>query len=284
MRGFVFTIVFSALFFLLLFSVSYYISSRGSAILGEADQGVTDANGRVMDDLSSDLASYLEIGISGAPLNASNKTSITFTDKIPSTLASPGTEFSQWAVFVQDDFPVQANINVTMNMTDFSLHPRLVALPYNLAYGWGALDKQKLTVNGSSLVSNYSVVMRLNRAINVTNESNWTWSAGTTPLFLSLDLEDSKGQAINISNRTSGYIDPNTANSFYMGGSPSGNITLEVGNLAGAGASALRITPAGLSAMMNTTVLLNGTPEITVFAPIWVTVGEQQSNLILHEG
>ena len=283
-KGFAFTIMFAALFFLLLQSVSLYLASRGSDVLSQTNQIRADRAGQAMDDLSYDLLSYLELSVESDPLNASNRTSVTFSDIIPSTLSSPGTEFGEWAALAEESFAVSSNINVTLNTTDFSLNPRLVVLPYNLTYGYSSLGKPQLLVNGSGSVTNYTIALRLNRDINAVNGTGWNWSADPTSLYVVLDIEDGAGEQLLVNGQAAGYIDPSLDNRFVLFGTPSGNLTLDAGTFDGSGTPALRIVPAGLSARVNTTILLSGVPEVTIYAPITARVGEQESSLIVFEG
>ena len=284
MRGYVFTIMFSALFILLLMDASIYLASRGSSALSRANQSGADLSGQVMDDLGCDLLHYLAVGVQSQPLNASNQTSITFTDTIPSQLASPGTEFSEWASFAENNFAAAANANISMDTTSFGVSPSLQVSPYNLSYGYAALDKSVLTLSGSGAVTNYSLLMRLNRAINFSNGTAWNWSATNTSLYVSFDIQDGNGTQILVNGRSAGYVDPALDNKFALQGTPSGSLTVEAGNVAGHGTPTLRVIPSGLSARMNTTALLNGTPEITVSVPIMTQVGEQRSSLIVYNG
>lgn len=284
MRGFVFTVIFSALFFILLIEAGMYVSSRESSQLSQANFSSADHSGQAMDDLSTDLMDYLGLQAESNPVNSTNKTNITFDDTIPSTLAFPATEFSQWIAFVYNTYSTVSNTNITMNYSDFQANPRLIAQPYNLTYGYPSLDKPQLCINGSGLVSNYSVLMSLNRDINLTDDANWSWSVGATSLFVSLNITDNAGEQLLVKGKTSGYIDPSLNNSVVFYGTPSGTLTIEAGNLPGYGTPALLIIPSGLSAHAITTVLLNGTSEVTVFAPIMAQANEQRSNLIIFEG
>ena len=285
MKGFIYTVTFAILCYLTLLTAALYLESRGNASLSQASQGAVDANAEAFDDLSTDLMHHLGIQISANGLPAANRTNITFTDTIPSSLAFPASEFGDWTGFVEDDFNATSNLDITMNYTDFQVRPRLATLPYGLVYGYSSLDQSQLYINGSGNVSNYSLTIRLNRDINasMTNDTNWTWSGSNTSLYISLDIQDNAGEQIKVHNQTSGYVDPTINSSVIFFGTPSGSLTLETGTLGGFGANSLRLLPSGLSARITTSVLLNGTPEITVYAPIWVQVNEQQSNLIVFE-
>jgi len=285
LKGFIFTITFAALCYLTLLTAVFYLESRGYAGISQANQTVADANAEVFDDLSSDLMHHLGIEVSSKSLPASNRTNITFTDTIPSTMAFPASEFGDWTGFVEDEFSPASNLNITMNYTDFQVRPRLIASPFNLTYGYSSLDQSQMHINGSGNISNYSLTIRLNRDINssMTNDSGWNWSGSNTSLFISLDIEDNAGEKIKVKSQTSGYIDPSAGNSVIFFGDPSGNLTIEAGTISGYGANTLRVLPSGLSARTTTSVLLNGTPETLIYAPIWVTVGEQSSNLIVFE-
>ena len=284
MKGFVFTIIFGLLFFLLLLDASIYVSSREGAAVRQATYGRVDRAGYAMDDFATDFMGVMEFSASSDKLNSSNKTRVAFSDTIPSLLAFPGTEFGQWTEFVENDFSNATNQNITINYTDFQLSPRLLVTPYNLTYGYSSLGKNELYLNGSAQVSNYSILIHLNRDINATDDSGWAWSGSATPLYVSLNITDNEGEQILVKNQTSGYISPSSLDRVVLLGDPSGNLTIEAGSVSGYGNSSLHLVPLGLSARLNTTVLLNGTPEMAITVPMLVTVDEQQSNLILYRG
>ena len=283
-KGFVYTILFTALFLVLLMIARIYLLSEGSMGLSKAEKGSVDSAGLVMADLSLDLLHFFDLRIESKTLPAASRVNLTFHNTIPSDLAYPGTEFGEWTAFVENDFSEKTNLNISMNYVDFQLHPTIVVSPYNITYGYSALDRRRLVINGSSAITNYSIVMRLSRNINETNASNWSWSATPTSLFIAFDIEDSEGERILINGQEAGYIDPSVYSSFTLSGTPSGRMVVEAGSLPGYGSHSLAFNASDLRARLDTTLLLNGTDGVTVFAPIWVAVNEQQSNLVLFRG
>ncbi|NYZ78590.1 LamG domain-containing protein [Candidatus Micrarchaeota archaeon] len=188
-KAFLFTVVFVLIFTtLILLSVFYLRMMQMNELDLTQSKNITRIL-YVRDDLATDILSYLQLSVS-IQSNSTN-TILNISDTLPSPYSDPGTALNTtYAGFINGTYSNQTNLLdpatnlsvISLNITAFQSAPSLQFInsnpSLNLNYSYNNLSKNELIINGSSLVTNYSVTIALNDTCLNSNCTNATWAGG----------------------------------------------------------------------------------------------------------
>lgn len=268
-KGFIFAITFSMLFLLLLGFAAGFLESFGLQRLDAARAKAVDKQSFVQDDVAADLLSYLQADIT---ISGNNTTTVEISDSLPAPYSDPSQELNDWISYISNSYAPGANVNVSINASDFTSSPRIIFSPFNLSYQYDSLSKNTAITHGNSSVRNYSLTASLGKEPASVNASNWSWSGSPTSLYITLNISGPSGTPVNVSGATGGYINPNSNNGFWLNLS-TGAFYVNAGNYSSYGTHSLRATVENASASMQTGITLNATPQrVTAWVPVLVRV------------
>ena len=187
-RAFLFTVVFILLFTVFLLLAVFYLNVLQ---MGELNLAQTRNITRIIyakDDITTDLLSYLELSVRIE--SNSTHTILNISDSLTSPYSDPVEVLSDYKSFINGIYSNQTNLlnsttnlsAISLNTTGFESAPSLRFINSNssldLLYSYNNLSKNELIINGSNLLRNYSIAMRLNNTCLNNNCANATWAGG----------------------------------------------------------------------------------------------------------
>lgn len=186
-RAFLFSVIFILLFTVFLLLSVFYLRMLQMDALNLAQTKNITKSVYIADDIMSDLLDYLQLSVT-VQSNSTN-TILNISDVLPSPYTDPNGALSDYTSFITGIYSNQTNsLNSTngsaiaLNTTGFTSNASIFFLnsnsSLNLNYSYNNLSKNQLIINGSSLVTNYSVNITLNTTCLNSNCTNATWAGG----------------------------------------------------------------------------------------------------------
>ncbi len=186
-KAFLFSVIFVLLFTVLLIFSVFYINMLQMNELNLAQARNITKVAYAMDDVRSDMLDYLQLSVNIS--SNSTNTILSISDVLPSPYGNPANELSNYRSFINGTYANQTNlINssnisvISLNTTAFESAPSIQFInsnsSLNLNYSYTNLSKNELIVNGSTLLTNYSISITLNSSCLNSNCSNATWAGG----------------------------------------------------------------------------------------------------------
>ncbi len=233
-KGFVFTLVFAAIFLALLsqalFFAGVFSEREGNALLLKG----SDRKGAVSNDVATDLLSFLEANFSAhseSPSNPSGAIVLRSWDALPSTLrnSNPQTLISEYETFVSSNYSSALNYNVSINASALSQNPFVFFQGAGVNHSYSSLEKYQKTILGTASVSNYSLFLQ---AIGGDSFEGCGWISQTAGATLNASV--SFNQITQSScNSTSVLLDASAASVFFANTSSGKTINFTFGLVAG---------------------------------------------------
>jgi hypothetical protein len=187
-KAFLFSVIFVLLFTIFLLLSVFYMRMLQMNELNLAQTRNITRLVYVRDDIVSDLLDYLELSVSVE--SNSTHTILNISDALPSPYSNPTAALNGYKSFINGTYSNQTNLLnsstnlsvISLNTTGFESSPSLQFInsnsSLNLRYGYNNLSKNELIINGSGLLRNYSITMRLNETCLNSNCENATWAGG----------------------------------------------------------------------------------------------------------
>jgi len=192
-KAFLFSVIFILIFTtLILLSVFYLRMMQMNEIALAQSKNITRIL-YVRDDIASDILDYLQLSVS-IQSNSTN-TILNISDTLPSPYSNPSISLTAYKAFINGTYSNETNLlnstNTSVNYnssvinlttTAFENAPSLQFISSNsslsLNYSYNNLSKNELIINGSSLVTNYSIAITFNDTCLNNNCTNATWAGG----------------------------------------------------------------------------------------------------------
>lgn len=288
MRGQLSTLVFMALFLLLLTLALNYVVSVDARESGLATASNLDRASMVHDDVSTIYRSLIELGPPSVWKN-STFASISFSNRIPSGLTNATAELASLQSFLQGTYSNKTGAGISTDSARFAA-PFLYFEGPGLNVSYDSVQRQNVTISGNPSVTAYTLGGYLNDTCKkgkcASAGASWNWIAcGPTTVAVQLDILDASGSLVRAKGQTSGCVAAGSANQFTITTASGGTLTMTIGNVTGA-SPAMRISSSG-SVAYNARFWVNmtGTPNpARAYLPVALTVdGNTIPNLIVTE-
>lgn len=287
MRGIVFTLVFTALFLLLLSLTILYLTSvdRQQASLTSAAQ--LERTFHTADTLATLYRTFLEIQQLSFTKNT-NESIITLALNLPANLTNATAELNTLETFLEGTYANLTSSTLDVNHTRFTA-PFLYIDGPGLNYSFSNSQRDTLLVYGNPNVTRYRIAGlltdRCKKAKCAVGGSSWNWVAcGASSVYVELNILDTTSTSVKVKGQTSGCVLTSTTNAFTAEGRKGGKLTVTLGTI-GSLSPALQIQlTAPLGYLANLTLNLSTTPTFRAWLPIQVTVNNNTlPNLVLVE-
>lgn len=259
-KGFVFTVVFSLFFLMLLYAAAAYINTleARNAALDSADSG---REAYFADDVGYD---YLSVWGMKTSMTRDSRLHWTIEEKISPSYDVDGA-ISSYEDFIANDYSKANNINAKAEL-DRSGELRLE--PIGIVYRHSSGND--IEIDGAS--EGYLIKAMLGKACagGCSLAGDWVWgSAGDGP-YISLDILDANGSRVDIMGKTSGYVKLNGTSSAYANLENGGGVGITVSG------GQFRIGFSNTGADVKTTITTEGTGPAKVYAPVKLSIGDRK--------
>ncbi len=257
-KGFLFTIVFSLFFIMLLYAAVEYLNILQSrqATLG-ADNPVAEAY--IADDVGND---YLSIFGMKTSVARGNMVYWTVEDK-PGEEGNIAGRIASYEQFISGEYSNATNANATV---EIDRSGTLSLEPAGITYSHPS--ESEISVDGKA--EEYSISARLADSCGGCSPSgNWAWGNEGDGPMVSLDLIDSNGTRVGTFGKASGYIRANETSTLILQLSGGGSFELRITG------GQMRMALSGSGAETKTTIGISGGSESKVYAPVRLTLGKR---------
>jgi hypothetical protein len=260
-KGFVFTLVFSLLFLMLLYTASAYIAllQARQAALDKDDPG---REAYFADDVGYD---YLSIWGMGTSLSRdSSKAYWTIRDRIPNRIGDLRGKVIEYQNFISGEYSRANNIRASAELDESG---EILLEPNAVSYGHSS--RSDIVVEGNAL--EYRITAKLSKSCagGCISSGNWNWGSSGDGPYVFLDITDANGSRIDAFGRTSGYLRLNETNTLYIPLENAGAMELRLSS----GYMKMEFSNAG--AETTTTLGVDGSSPLKVYAPVKLTIGER---------
>ena len=259
-KGFVFTVVFSLFFLMLLYAAAAYVNSleaRDSA-LDSPDSG---REAYFADDVGYD---YLAIWGMKTGLARDARLQWTIEDRIPPASDMEGA-LARYEGFVAGEYSKINNINAKAELDrsgELGLEPQGIVYRHS--------SRSDVVIDGA--VEGYRLKAKLSKACSggCSGGGAWAWGGVEDGPFVSLDILDANGSRIDVLGKTSGYVKLNGTSSAYIALENGGGLGITISS------RQLRMEFSSTEAELKTTITAGGSGAARIIAPVKLSVGDRK--------
>jgi hypothetical protein len=260
-RGFVFTVIFSLLFLMLLYTAIIYsdMEKARSVALDSVDSGRTLY---FADDIGGD---YLTLwGMSTGISREGGKIRWTVTDRIPNDIGNMEPKLSEYESFVSGEYSRVNNIRAGATLDragELSLSPQ--GLTYRHT------SRSDIVLEGNALEYRISGKLLKSCGGGCTSSGSWVWGIAGDGPFVIIDMTDANGSRIDILGKTSGYVKLNQTDVVSIPVENGGVVEIRLSE------GYLRMEFSNVGAETKTTLAIDGNSPVVVYAPVRLKVDER---------
>jgi hypothetical protein len=258
-RGFVFTLVFSLFFLMLLYSAASYLGmlEKRTATLSQKD---ASRDMYVVDDVGND---YLDIwGMKASLTRANDRLYFSIADRIPNRIDNVEGALSSYESFLPGEYSKHNNIKASANLDRSG---EIFLSQNKLSYKHSS--RSDIVIEGPA--QEYKIKVKLDRPCTSCSAVGfWSWGGAGSGPFVTLEIY-ANGTKVDTFSQSSGYLAINSTNSFQVALENGAYFELSLSP------SQTRMLFSNVAGETLTTLGVGSSEEAIVYAPVRLVLGDR---------